>query len=96
MSKFWLSPNLFEKSCDFVSCAILLQIIEEECKPNRGCVGVVSVPPHSLIKQWVYVLRNERTPPPVFKNAMAELGRLLIYEASRDWLVSLICVNLRI
>jgi len=32
-------------------------------------------------------------------NAMAELGRLLIYEASRDWLVSsyfMLCYNYRI
>ncbi|KAL7169831.1 hypothetical protein ACSBR2_034797 [Camellia fascicularis] len=47
---------------------------------------LVFVPPHPLIKHWVAVLRNEQTPCPVFKNAMAELGRLLMYEASRDWL----------
>ncbi|KAL1545547.1 uracil phosphoribosyltransferase [Salvia divinorum] len=47
---------------------------------------LVFVPPHPLIKHWISVLRNEQTPCPVFKNAMAELGRLLIYEASREWL----------
>ncbi|KAL9245313.1 hypothetical protein vseg_018978 [Gypsophila vaccaria] len=47
---------------------------------------LVFVPPHPLIKHWVSVLRNEATPSPVFKNAMGELGRLLMYEASRDWL----------
>jgi uracil phosphoribosyltransferase len=47
---------------------------------------LVFVPPHPLIKHWVSVLRNEQTPSPVFRNAMAELGRLLMYEASRDWL----------
>lgn len=47
---------------------------------------LVFVPPHPLIKHWVSVLRNEQTPCPIFKNAMAELGRLLMYEASRDWL----------
>ncbi|XP_077216517.1 uracil phosphoribosyltransferase [Tasmannia lanceolata] len=47
---------------------------------------LVFVPPHALIKHWVSVLRNDQTPCPVFKNAMAELGRLLMYEASRDWL----------
>ncbi|XP_059667861.1 uracil phosphoribosyltransferase [Cornus florida] len=47
---------------------------------------LVIVPPHPLIKHWVSILRNEQTPCPIFKNAMAELGRLLIYEASRDWL----------
>ncbi|EPS61979.1 uracil phosphoribosyltransferase, partial [Genlisea aurea] len=47
---------------------------------------LVFVPSHPLIKHWVAVLRNEQTPPPIFKSAMAELGRLLIYEATRDWL----------
>ncbi|KAL5550267.1 hypothetical protein UlMin_000443 [Ulmus minor] len=47
---------------------------------------LVFVPPHPLIKHWVSVLRNEQTPCPIFRNALAELGRLLIYEASRDWL----------
>ncbi|KAE8689789.1 Uracil phosphoribosyltransferase [Hibiscus syriacus] len=47
---------------------------------------LVFVPPHPLIKHWISVLRNEQTPCPVFRNAMAELGRLLMYEASRDWL----------
>lgn len=47
---------------------------------------LVFVPPHPLIKHWVSVLRNEQSPCPIFKTAMAELGRLLIYEASRDWL----------
>ncbi|KAJ0566856.1 putative uracil phosphoribosyltransferase [Helianthus annuus] len=48
---------------------------------------LVFVPPHPLIKHWVSVLRNEQTPCPIFKSAMAELGRLLMYEASRDWLI---------
>ncbi|KAK6943609.1 hypothetical protein RJ641_024711 [Dillenia turbinata] len=48
--------------------------------------SVVFVPPHPLIKHWVSVLRNEETPSPIFKSAMAELGRLLMYEASRDCL----------
>uniref|UniRef100_A0A7N0TTM3 uracil phosphoribosyltransferase n=1 Tax=Kalanchoe fedtschenkoi TaxID=63787 RepID=A0A7N0TTM3_KALFE len=47
---------------------------------------LVFVPPHPLIKHWISVLRNELTPSPVFRNAMSELGRLLMYEASRDWL----------
>lgn len=47
---------------------------------------LVYVPPHPLIKHWVSVLRNEQTPHPIFRSAMAELGRLLMYEASRDWL----------
>ncbi|KAJ6747040.1 URACIL PHOSPHORIBOSYLTRANSFERASE-LIKE [Salix koriyanagi] len=47
---------------------------------------LVFVPPHPLIKHWVSVLRNEQTPSMIFRNAMAEIGRLLMYEASRDWL----------
>ncbi|CAM6071687.1 unnamed protein product [Sphagnum tenellum] len=49
---------------------------------------LVYVPPHPLIKHWISVLRNDFTPPPMFKSAMAELGRFLIYEASRDWLLT--------
>ncbi|THF99773.1 hypothetical protein TEA_005410 [Camellia sinensis var. sinensis] len=56
---------------------------EKSISENRM---LVFVPPHPLIKHWVAVLRNEQTPCPIFKNAMAELGRLLMYEASRDWL----------
>eukprot|EP01018_Ginkgo_biloba_P034515 Gb_08675 [translate_table: standard] len=56
---------------------------------SRNVAGdrmLVFVPPHPLIKHWVSVLRNELSPCPIFKSAMAELGRFLIYEASRDWL----------
>uniref|UniRef100_I1J6X5 uracil phosphoribosyltransferase n=1 Tax=Glycine max TaxID=3847 RepID=I1J6X5_SOYBN len=58
-----------------------------EEKPLSENQMLVYVPPHPLIKHWVSVLRNEQTPCPIFRNAMAELGRLLMYEASRDWLV---------
>lgn len=47
---------------------------------------LVYVPPHSLVKHWVAVLRNKATPTPMFRAASAELGRILIYEASKDWL----------
>ncbi|KAK4396197.1 Uracil phosphoribosyltransferase [Sesamum angolense] len=57
-----------------------------EKRPISGDRMLVFVPPHPLIKHWVSVLRNEQTPCPIFKNAMAELGRLLMYEASRDCL----------
>lgn len=50
---------------------------------------LVYVPPHPLIKHWISVLRNELSPPPIFKSALAELGRFLIYEASRDWLITI-------
>ncbi len=32
------------------------------------------------------ILRARETPTALFRSAMAELGRILIYEASRDWL----------
>ena len=48
----------------------------------------VYVPSHPLVKHWLAVARNELSPPPVFRGAIAELGRLLIYEASAEegWL----------
>lgn len=57
---------------------------------NTGNRMLVFVPPHPLIKHWVSVLRNEQTPCPIFRNAMAELGRLLMYEASREWLPTVV------
>ncbi|KAK8685437.1 hypothetical protein V6N13_041438 [Hibiscus sabdariffa] len=57
-----------------------------EDKPSSDDRMLVFVPPHPLIKHWVSVMRNQHTPCPIFRNAMAELGRLLMYEASRDWL----------
>ncbi|CAM6116327.1 unnamed protein product [Calypogeia fissa] len=58
-------------------------------KPVGSDQMLVYVPPHPLIKHFVSILRNEVTPPALFRSAMAELGRLLIYEASRDWLVTI-------
>lgn len=49
----------------------------------------VYVPPHPLIKHWLAVARDENTPCTLFKTAMAELGRWLTYEASREWLPTL-------
>ncbi|CAH8354199.1 unnamed protein product [Eruca vesicaria subsp. sativa] len=51
---------------------------------------LVFVPPHPLIKHWISVLRNDQTPCPIFRNAIAELGRLLMYEASREWLPTVV------
>ncbi|KAL6772442.1 hypothetical protein ACKKBG_A30255 [Auxenochlorella protothecoides x Auxenochlorella symbiontica] len=50
---------------------------------------LVFVPPHPLVSHWVAVARNAASPPPMFRAALAELGRLLIYEATRDWLPTL-------
>ena len=48
----------------------------------------VYVPSHPLVKHWLAVARNKLSPPAVFRGALAELGRLLIYEASAEegWL----------
>lgn len=59
-----------------------------EGNPNSGQM-LVFVPPHPLIKHWLAIARNEATPPQVFRSALSELGRLLIYEAVRDWLPTL-------
>lgn len=47
---------------------------------------LVYVPPHPLIKHWLAIMRADFTPSPTFRAACAELGRLLIYEAMRDFL----------
>ena len=44
-------------------------------------VAQVHVPPHPLVGHWLATLRSDMTPTPVFRSAMAELGRLLVYEA---------------
>lgn len=54
-------------------------------KPPRQQM-LVYVPPHPLVKHWLAVVRNSMSPTPVFRKSMAELGRILIYEAVRDWL----------
>jgi uracil phosphoribosyltransferase len=46
----------------------------------------VYVPPHPLVKHWLAVTRNAQTPPPIFKSAITELSKLLLYECVRDML----------
>lgn len=46
----------------------------------------VHVPGHPLVAHWLAVCRNKASPPPIFRNAVAELGRILIYEAAAEWL----------
>ncbi|KAK6779245.1 hypothetical protein RDI58_021429 [Solanum bulbocastanum] len=77
----------YKRGCNFYTGrkSVVCSMATEN-KVISGDRMLVFVPPHPLIKHWVSVLRNEQTPCPVFKNAMAELGRLLLYEASRDWL----------
>lgn len=47
---------------------------------------LVFVPPHPLVKHWLAIARNAATPPALFRSACAELGRVLIYEAVREFL----------
>jgi uracil phosphoribosyltransferase len=44
------------------------------------------VPPHPLVKHWLAVARNAQTPPAIFKSAITELSKLLLYECVRDML----------
>lgn len=46
----------------------------------------IYVPPHPLVKHFLTIARNESTPPSLFRAALGELGRILIYEAGRDFL----------
>lgn len=46
----------------------------------------VYAPNHPLIRHWLAVARAKVSPPPIFRAACAELGRLLIYEAAYEWL----------
>uniref|UniRef100_A0A0D9WE65 uracil phosphoribosyltransferase n=1 Tax=Leersia perrieri TaxID=77586 RepID=A0A0D9WE65_9ORYZ len=50
----------------------------------------VIVPQHPLISHWVSVLRDRDTLSHAFRSAMGELGRLLVYEATRDWLPTIV------
>lgn len=44
------------------------------------------VPHHPLIKHFLALARDQKTATPIFRNALSELGRMLIYEAVRDCL----------
>lgn len=44
------------------------------------------MPTHPLVNHWLAVCRNKISPSPIFRSAVAELGRVLIYEAVQDWL----------
>ncbi|KAH7624331.1 hypothetical protein Ndes2526B_g00520 [Nannochloris sp. 'desiccata'] len=50
---------------------------------------LVYVPPHPLVAHWVAVMRNTASPSPIFRSAAAELGRILLYEAVREFLPTL-------
>jgi uracil phosphoribosyltransferase len=55
--------------------------------PNRKANQMlIYVPPHPLLKHWLAVARNKQSPSALFRSAMAEIGKILMYEMSRDWL----------
>lgn len=56
-----------------------------ETKPPKQQM-LVYVPPHPLVKHWLAIARNAATPPALFRSACSELGRILIYEAVREFL----------
>ncbi|KAJ0247052.1 Uracil phosphoribosyltransferase [Hirschfeldia incana] len=74
----------------FNSSPIISQTLGVSPPPVSRRRVPVFVPPHPLIKHWISVLRNDQTPCPIFKSAIAELGRLLMYEASREWLPTVV------
>mmetsp|Transcript_6702 Transcript_6702/g.24824 ORF Transcript_6702/g.24824 Transcript_6702/m.24824 type:complete len:293 (-) Transcript_6702:1386-2264(-) len=47
---------------------------------------LVYVPPHPLLNHWLAIARNKDSPSAMFHNAIAEIGKWLMYEAVRDWL----------
>ncbi|GAX84258.1 hypothetical protein CEUSTIGMA_g11681.t1 [Chlamydomonas eustigma] len=65
-------------------------------RPSAACSATVNkpqtsqmlvyVPPHPLVKHWLAICRNAATPSGMFRSAIAELGRIIIYEAMRDFL----------
>lgn len=60
------------------------QVVAQAGKPKQQML--VYVPPHPLVKHWLAVARNAATPGPIFRSALSELGRILIYEAVREFL----------
>lgn len=60
--------------------------VKAASKPPSTNQMLVYVPPHPLVKHWLAICRNAMTPSGMFRGALAELGRILIYEAVRDFL----------
>lgn len=46
----------------------------------------VYVPQHPLLGHWLSIARNKLASSPIFRSSVGEIGRILIYEASNDWL----------
>lgn len=43
-------------------------------------------PEHPLVGHWLTIARNKASYPSIFRSALAEVGRCLIYEAGQGWL----------
>jgi len=65
--------------------SLVSNIMQIGAQTSRSHPQVI-VPPHPLVSHWLAVMRNASTPSPMFRNACSELGRLLIYEAVREFL----------
>lgn len=44
------------------------------------------MPPHPLVKHYLALARNESSPSAMVRSSLAQIGRILIYEATRDFL----------
>lgn len=47
---------------------------------------LVHVPPHPFLRHWLSIARDRHTPMPLFRTAIAEMGKWLTYEALREFL----------
>lgn len=54
--------------------------------PKQSSQMLVIVPPHPLIKHHLAIARNKDTPSGPFRAAITELGKILLYEMTREWL----------
>jgi uracil phosphoribosyltransferase len=46
---------------------------------------LVHVPPHPFLRHWLTIARDCHTPTPLFRTAIAEMGKWLTYEAVREF-----------
>ncbi|KAK3253557.1 hypothetical protein CYMTET_37198 [Cymbomonas tetramitiformis] len=77
------------RSCRLTSVAARKRTITYAAQapdPNKSSQMLVIVPPHVLVKHNLAIARNKDTPSGAFRAAIGELGKILIYEAVRDWL----------
>eukprot|EP01025_Chloroclados_australasicus_P045664 TRINITY_DN5005_c0_g2_i2.p1 TRINITY_DN5005_c0_g2~~TRINITY_DN5005_c0_g2_i2.p1 ORF type:complete len:276 (+),score=31.38 TRINITY_DN5005_c0_g2_i2:56-829(+) len=86
LSKIGFCRNISSNCTSQQLCSQRRQLRFKVCAQQGGSQMLVIVPPHPLVKHWLAIARNEMTPPSMFKNCIAELSRILIYEAVRDFL----------